>query len=463
RGFRIETDEIETVLRQHPAVWETVVIAREDVPGDKRLVAYVVPGREATLNAGELRDFLKTKLPHYMIPSAFVFLDVLPLTPNGKIDRKALPIPDQNRPELEESYAAPCTQVEEALARIWAEVLKVERVGVHDNFFDLGGHSLLAVRVITEIEKTLGKKLRLSALFQAPTVEQLAKLLGQEVRAESWSSLMALQPNGSKPPFFWIHGEASDAFLPRYLGPDQPVYGIMHQGLDGTRLRYTSVETIAAHYLSEIRSVQPHGPYFLGGYCFGGLVGFEIAHQLRQVNEEAGLLVVLDPVDLNDCKAIAGGDLRESTKSLAGRASRQARILKSLGAKKKLGYLSERLTAKLKSTPAIIRNVAKKSACRLYLSVGRRIHPSLRSFYILGVYEGAMEDYLPRKQPGELIVFNCAKGINEPQNWATLAGGFKMHTVPGDHHQILREPNARVWAEQLKICLDRAQTAMQTK
>ena len=130
------------MLGRHPAVEEAVVIAREDVPGDKRLVAYVVASHEPTPTFSELRSFLKEKLPDYMIPSALVFLDLLPLTPNGKVDRRALPAPDVVRPDLQEAFVAPRSQSEELVAGIWGNVLGLERIGVYDSFFELGGHSL---------------------------------------------------------------------------------------------------------------------------------------------------------------------------------------------------------------------------------------------------------------------------------------------------------------------------------
>jgi amino acid adenylation domain-containing protein len=174
RGYRIELGEIEAVLSRHPSVREAVALAREDSPGEKRLAAYIVPG-DGAVQAGELRDFLKRKLPEYMVPSAFVFLGSLPLTPNGKVDRKALPAPDQGRPELGEGYVVPRTPREELLAKTWAEVLQLEKVGVHDNFFDLGGHSLLATQVISRLRDAFHVDLPLRALFEHPTVAGLAE------------------------------------------------------------------------------------------------------------------------------------------------------------------------------------------------------------------------------------------------------------------------------------------------
>jgi amino acid adenylation domain-containing protein len=185
RGFRIELGEVESVLAEHPMIRETVVIAREDAPSDpavslrtgQRLVAYVVPRREPAPTINELRSFLKEKLPEHMIPSAFVLLDTLPLTPNGKVDRKALPAPDQGRPQAEESYIAPRTPVEEMLAEIWAEVLKLDKVGTHDNFFELGGHSLLATQVISQVRNTFQVEVPVRSLFEMPTVAGLANAI----------------------------------------------------------------------------------------------------------------------------------------------------------------------------------------------------------------------------------------------------------------------------------------------
>jgi len=184
RGFRIELGEIEACLSQHPEVREAVVIAREDVLGSPRLIAYIVPRSEPTASVGELRSFLKTKLPEYMIPSAFVMLEALPLTPNGKVDRRSLPAPDTARPELEKPFVAPRTEVEERLAAIWSDVLGLEQIGVRDNFFELGGHSLLATQVVSRVREVFGMELPLRRLFESPTVAGLAEGIQVAMKAE---------------------------------------------------------------------------------------------------------------------------------------------------------------------------------------------------------------------------------------------------------------------------------------
>jgi amino acid adenylation domain-containing protein/non-ribosomal peptide synthase protein (TIGR01720 family) len=193
RGFRIEPGEIEAALSQHSDVREAAVIAREDIPGDKRLVAYFVPNlKQPTI--GELRHFLKEKLPYYMVPTAFVTLDALPLTLNGKVDRRALPAPLNTRPELEETFVAPSTPIEEKLGKIWAEVLGLEHLGVNDNFFHLGGHSLTATQFLSRVRDVLQVELPLRAIFESPTIANLAKLIEQESCIEQPLPLPSIQP-----------------------------------------------------------------------------------------------------------------------------------------------------------------------------------------------------------------------------------------------------------------------------
>jgi acyl carrier protein len=181
RGFRIELGEIEAVLSSHQAVRESVVIVREDVSGDKRLVAYVVSGDEAPA-VSELREHLQRKLPEHMIPSAVVFLEEIPLTPNGKIDRRGLPEPEQGRSQVEAEYVGPRTEAEEMMAEIWAEVLGVERVGVFDNFFELGGHSLLATQVISRVRDVFELEVPLRKMFEEPTVSGMGEAVEEEIR-----------------------------------------------------------------------------------------------------------------------------------------------------------------------------------------------------------------------------------------------------------------------------------------
>ncbi len=247
RGFRIELGEIESALGQHPSVREAVVVAREDVLGDKRLVAYIVPNQHPALSTNDLRSFLKQKLPEYMFPTAFVFLDSLPLLPNGKANRRALPPPDQSKPEPEVSYVAPRTQVEEGLAGIWAEVLKLERIGIHDNFFEFGGHSLLAMQVISRLRKASQIELPLRALFEAPTIAGLAKGVEESQRATqeiTRLSMPATLRDGDLPLSF---AQTRLWFLDQ-LEPNSSVYNLAN----GIRLKGTLSVAALEQSLNEI-------------------------------------------------------------------------------------------------------------------------------------------------------------------------------------------------------------------
>ncbi|MFY9822483.1 MAG: amino acid adenylation domain-containing protein [Thermoanaerobaculia bacterium] len=301
RGFRVETGEIESVLTSHPGVHAAAVVLREDDPGASRLVAYVVAAGEPPTTS-ELRRFLADRLPEPMVPAIFVPLPVLPLTGSGKVDRRALPKPGGERPSLEREYVPPASDVEEALAEIWAEFLKIARVGVQDNFFELGGHSLLATQVITRIRERLRVDVPLIALFQMPTVEQLAVLIEEKIldaleAPPEVTPLVKLQATGSRPPIFLVHaagGLVHDFVnLAQRLDSDQPFYALQSPALVGGE-HFASVPLMAAHYLEAVRSVQPRGPYRLGGYCVGGTVAFEMARQLRAAGEPTEPLLLFD-------------------------------------------------------------------------------------------------------------------------------------------------------------------------
>ncbi|KAF9946553.1 hypothetical protein BGZ72_000233 [Mortierella alpina] len=297
RGFRIELGEIEARLVEHELVNEAVVLALEN-GGDKRLVAYVVADHNEDL-VHTLREYLTKRMPEYMIPAAFVRLDSLPVTNNGKVNRRALPEPDVSA-FAATSYEAPKGDVESGLAEIWAELLSLDRVGRHDNFFMLGGHSLLAVRMTGSIRSRLGLDLKLHTLFAAPTVADLAQKLLQEASSEDdeYSVLFPLKTSGTRPPLFCIHSGIGLSWpyigLVKHLHPDQPVYGIQARGLDGKTKLATSVEEMTEDYIEHIRRIQPHGPYHLLGWSFGGTVAHSMATELEKQGEQVPLLVIMD-------------------------------------------------------------------------------------------------------------------------------------------------------------------------
>jgi len=298
RGYRIEPGEVEAALAAHPAVREAAVVARDDGAGGRRLVAYVTaaPGSGAP-SAGELRTHLRARLPEHLVPSAFVALDALPLTPHGKLDRRALPAPGPAHGQA--ASVAPRDALELRLAQLWEALLGVRPVGVRDDFFALGGHSLLALRLLASVERMAGRRLPLAALLSAPTVEQLARALRAEAAPPASGALVPVQPAGGARPLFFVHaaggGVAAYAALARHLGPGQPFYALQARGLEGEAPPRLRVEEMAADYLAQLRTVQPGGPYRLGGWSMGGLVAFEMARLLQARGEAVELLALVDP------------------------------------------------------------------------------------------------------------------------------------------------------------------------
>ena len=279
QGYRIELGEIEVRLQECSGVDNCAVVVRQDSAGEKRLVGYAVPKAGVQLEIPKIREYLRSKLPEYMVPAAFVFLEKFPLTTNGKVDRKALPEPARAKAAV--VPGAPRGLLETQLTQLWETALNVKPIGLQDNFFDLGGTSMMAVRLFSDLRKRFDKNLSLSTLFQAPTIEKLAEVFRNSGYVQSWSSLVPIQPSGNRPPFFCVHGAGGNVLMFRELAalmhPDFPFYGLQARGLDGSKQYLKSVEEMAACYLEEIKQFQPEGPYYLGGFCLGGQIAFEIA------------------------------------------------------------------------------------------------------------------------------------------------------------------------------------------
>ena len=298
RGFRIELGEIEAKLAACAGVREALVIAREDSAGDKRLVAYLLAAPGAAPDAASLRAELAASLAEFMLPVAFVTLPAWPLTPNGKLDRQALPAPGQDAVAVR-AYEAPQGVVEHAIARIWQQLLGLDRVSRHDHFFELGGHSLLATRAATELSRALGMQVALRSLFAQPVLHRLAETIGAGKSASATPNLINLRAEGEAPPLFLIHdGSGGLGYAHRVmasLAPGFPVYGLMAGGLTGDdAAQPATVEDMASAYLRQIRLVQPHGPYRLAGYSAGGTVAYEMANQLLGCDASVAFLGLID-------------------------------------------------------------------------------------------------------------------------------------------------------------------------
>ncbi|HEX6292107.1 MAG TPA: amino acid adenylation domain-containing protein [Herpetosiphonaceae bacterium] len=336
RGFRIEPGEIEQRLSEHPEVEAAAVVVYEPQPGDRRLAAYVATPRTDGGFPAELRMFLKTRVPDYMLPALLVPLTSLPLTSSGKLDRSALPAPEETGLAQQAAYVPPEDALQAQLVRIWESILNRESISITDNFFELGGNSLLSMRLMARIEERMGQSLPLRTLYAAPTIKEFTAYLHErgwpgvlrlvDDLPEIRSPLVKIQPNGPRRPFFFVAplggivpANVLVGFmdLVPYFGLDQPFYGLqlpsvaqpLLKHLDSNHMSDSAelarhvlefapsrriIEDGAAQCIAAMREVQPHGPYLLGGFCSGGIVALEIAQQLRQQGEEIGFLGLLD-------------------------------------------------------------------------------------------------------------------------------------------------------------------------
>ncbi len=456
RGFRIELGEIEAALLDHPSVREAVVVARKD-SGDKHLAAYLVP-RNGNLSEKDVREFIQQRLPDHMVPSVFVTLEALPLSPVGKVDRRALPAPQDSQRSAKKGFVAPENEIELRLTGIWERVLNVRPIGTDENFFELGGHSLLAVRLFAEIEKTFGKNLPLATLFQTPTVRQLARALRDEGWEPSWSSLVPIHTGGTRTPFFCVHAVGGNVLeyhdLARLLGADQPVYGFQARGLDGKQPTHTSIKEMAAHYIKEMREVQPQGPYLLGGRSSGGTIAFEMACQLSAAGEEVALLALFDTFPAGYFKLLPG------SASFAQRLHRRAKKwqshllnLRQLNVTDKVAYLIR----KLRYAPAKAKHKIYRRAYKLYQRFGKPLPPALRN--IEEITFAAVKDYEPQIYSGDVILFlatDLTADYDSKDGWRELVRG-RIDTVeiPGNHLNIIKEPGVQLLAQNLRASIER--------
>jgi amino acid adenylation domain-containing protein len=442
RGFRIELTEIEAKLEAHPQLRQAVVMAQERA-GTKYLVGYVVPVMGAALSPKNLGSWLQDKLPNYMIPSQWVLLENLPLTPNGKVDRKALPEPNFSSRQATE-FDPPQDWLERELVQLWEELLG-QPVGVQDNFFELGGHSLLVARLCDRMATQLHYQISPTALFQAPTVRQLGQYLKQSSTQprSALDSAIVIQPGAeTKPALFAIHvlGEGGRFFRPlaKYLGVEQPVYGLAAQMMDNDNAPNNRVEDLAAYYIRQMQTIQPEGPYYLVGMSYGGSVAYEMARQMEQMGLEIGMIGLLDTY----------GPQSEALPSRE-RLGAHWRSLKQQGGV----YIGDKVKQMGKSR---IERLRVRYA-RIAQKLGRPVSYELRYKIILSDNLKASNAYRPQFYAGRLSLFRATDAIFYPQSyleaglgWRDLVGQLDIYDVPGDHMTMVEAPHAAVLAQQMR-------------
>ncbi|KAF9110508.1 hypothetical protein BGX27_006274, partial [Mortierella sp. AM989] len=449
RGFRIELGEIEARIAEHPWVRGITVVALGS-DSDKRLVAYVVADYADQL-AQSMRDHLTSLLPEYMIPAAFVRLDALPLTPNGKLDRHALPEPEKDA-FASQGYEAPQGEIETVLASIWTDLLKVERVGRHDNFFMLGGHSLLAVKLMGLVRFSLGFEMKLRTLFEAPTIAQLVVKLSEvdDTQEDILGVLMPLRPQGNRLPLFCIHAllglSWSFTGLLKHLHKDQPIYGLQARGLNGGGQLAESIDDMAKDYIGQIRRIQPHGPYQLLGWSFGGNVAHSMAAQLEKLGERVSLLALMDTT--TEYSNLEEEDEKYSTETHYHEQS-------SRPGKELVGDEIELL----ENVERIVRNnldLINQSTLSVHADISGFTLEESKTVLRLGqhVRKNNMrlaEQYSPSVYTGDMLFFNATvpalenMPIIDPQRWEPfVAGKIDVHEVKCTHIEMDRPEHLAV-------------------
>jgi amino acid adenylation domain-containing protein len=458
RGVRVEVAEVEAALEAHPLIRAAAVVVFTEPSSNQRIVAYLVTAAGASPSPVELRAFLGRTLVPQMVPTVFVRIEALPLTPSGKLDRRALPVPAGPSHEVA-SIESPRGPTEEKLARIWGGLLGVERVGVHQDFFDLGGDSLLAVRLFARIHATFETQLPVAALFEASTVAQLAHVIDEGPAPIVDPTLIPLQPMGQLPPLFLAPGIGNEnvAFirLARRLAPDRPVFGMVEGYEQGAR----SVGELADEFAKKIRRFRPVGPYHLGGYSSGSSVVIEVARRLRAEGASVGVVAILDhPNPASGYHAKLPWRPTQFVRFL----SNLARWLRQPG-NLKMDYLVRGMSRKARYLWKVLMSRmgplgVPQPQFELADVIDAATYPD-RWREQMSAALAARRGFTPEPYPGPLTLFHAEIrpflcSFDPHLGWSDVAsGGLELHEVSGNHVSMLHEPQVQSLARQLSDCL----------
>ena len=439
RGFRIEIAEVTAALLDIEVVEDAVVIASPDETGEKQLVGYIVLNKNQDISVSSLRKHLSSELPDYMIPTEIMILDELPKTPTGKFDYQNLPKIEDIKTKADALPVSPRSAVEVQLVEIWEQILKQENIGIDDDFFERGGNSLDALRMLAEVERIIGKTIKLTDFLQARTTRDLARTIENGRFSPSFSHLVPLTEKGSKTPFFCIPPSATTVMvfgkLAQYMGNDRPFYGFEYAGMDRDSETHLEIETMAKTYLEEMFTIQPKGPYYIGGMCFGGLVAYEMAQQLLSMNEEVAFLGILDSTHAPNLSRPRGYFIYLITRFL------NQKIIKGRFA---IGHQMRHIPGDDLHENQILKVFANHNYARM--------------------------KYRTTQYPKKITLFNTIgrKGRFARQQWEAVAsGGLEIVIIPGAHtghgfgidesqDTFIREPHVQVLAMKLIEKLDNA-------
>lgn len=444
RGFRIEPDEIASALEQHDDIAQAVVVARTDLSEQKELAAYYIVEEGVATDEHQLRSFLLENLPEYMVPSAFMELDGFPTAPGGKVDRKALPSPVKTAGRQRKDFVPPSTPQQKILTEIWTAVLGIDGVGIHDNFFDLGGHSLLAIQLVERV-LAAGMSLTVAQLFQFPTIEQMAEVVG--TRGDSKHPVLVRLQEGlsDKAPFFLLHSAPGDLLgysnLVHNLPAEQPVYGFQSLGLVDPERVHSTIQEMAAHYTGVLNKFRPDGPVLLGGWCYGGYVAMEMARILKKQGRDVRLLALID-----------AWAYPPAQRKLAFYRQR-IQLAKLIGWPQWIAIVFTRVRRLLSNDSAdavkVLDGVQAKEGVLVNREEVYRRNREAAVKYSSPVYSGSValfrsdeieESFLP----------------DMTMEWATLTEDQDVTLIPGGHRDMLREPAVKRLADALQEKIDAA-------
>ena len=437
RGYRIECGEVRAVLAGLDGVEQAVVIAREDRPGDKRLVGYVT----GTAEPAEIRAALAERLPAYMVPAAVVVVAALPLTPNGKLDTRALPAPEYTAG----GYRAPASVIEEILAGIYAQVLGLERVGVEESFFDLGGDSLSAMRLIAAINTTLEIHLAVRVLFEAPSVRSLSQQLGTHATSVELVPVEVLK-EGTGVPLCCIHPASGLSWPYQALGNylDGPIIGI-NQIPQNDEAEPESVRSMAESYAGRLQTLYPTGPYNLLGWSFGGIVAHELAIELRRRGCAVQRLILLD-ASPNDNGSIAGRN----------QALDESQILEEILRSIRIDIPEESKPLTYRKAEHLIRQ--REAAMELALP-SKQIREFLE--FIVQNMEASVlhhSEHIPGAFDNDMVIFSAARSESDTsllQSWRPyVAGEITVYSIDCTHVDMLTAESLSLYGQQLKLSLE---------
>jgi amino acid adenylation domain-containing protein len=454
-GNRIEPSEIERRLLQHDRVKQAFVIPHKNSHIPMKLIGYISTQMGTSVAIEDLRRHLKQTLPDYMIPQKFIELEDFPLNTTGEVDRKKLAERFSNTCDAKGSYVAPRNEVEKRLVEIWEKILMKKPIGVRSNFFGLGGHSFMAARMFAQIEKEFAKKIPLALLFQSPTIEALADKLSNKDWKPNWSSLVPIQTAGTKTPLFLVHGAEGNVLiyreLSRYLGGDQPVYGLQSQGLNGESNFPESIEDMAKYYIKEIRSVLPEGPFHLGGYCLGGHIALEMAVQLRSEGYKVGLLALFESYNFKD--GITLPKYYRIFHKIQNLSFHLENFL-SINNKDKVKFFSKKF--KTEYQRFILRSVMAMS----HKMFRPKSNSNNHRLPVVDVNHKAQQNYNPNVYKGQITLFRPKKffaGRNDLLfGWGPIAKeAVDVRMLPYGPHAMFVEPFVKKLASELESCLEK--------